>query len=91
MALNITTSGSTTIATEAKAILIQVNKALTGTIAVAVAGNTEYGTAAATIATITNPTVGTFYRYGGLAQQGAVTVNPSTSTDITVTVVRNIT
>jgi hypothetical protein len=86
MAKNITSSGSATIASHAYGILIQVNAALTGTITVAVAGSTQYGTSSATIATITNPGVGNVFRYGGLTQQGAVTVNPSATCDITVTV-----
>lgn len=86
MAQNITASGSTTVASSANAILIQVNKALTGTITVAVGGSTQYGTSSATIATITNPAVGDVYRYGGLQNQGAVTVNPSATCDITVTI-----
>lgn len=90
MALNITTGTATTIASQAKAILIQVNAALTGNIIVAVAGSTQYGTAAATIGTITNPTVGNTFRYGGLARQGAVTVTPSTTCDISVTVVDHL-
>lgn len=90
MAKNITASGAQVIAAQAGAIYIQVNAALTGTIAVTVAGSSQYGTAAQTIATITNPTVGSFYKYGGLHGQGAVSVNPSTTCDITVTVLSRI-
>lgn len=86
MAKNITTGVATDIASQADAILIQVNAALTGTITVAVAGSTQYGTPASTIATITNPTVGNVFRYGGLRTEGKVTVTPSTTCDITVTV-----
>lgn len=90
MALNITTGTATDVAAQASAILIQVNAALTGNIIVATAGSSQYGTSGATIATITNPTVGSEYRYGGLAQQGKVTVTPSTTCDISVTVLSRI-
>jgi hypothetical protein len=90
MAKNITTTAATTVATQAGAILIQVNAALTGTITVTVAGSTQYGTPAATIATITNPTVGNIFKYGGLAQQGAVVVTASATCDITVTVLSRV-
>lgn len=82
MALNITTSAATTIAAQAGAIIIQVNAALTGTIGITVGG--------VTIATITNPTVGNIFKYGGLAKQGAVVVTASTTCDITVTVLSRI-
>jgi hypothetical protein len=78
LAKNFTASGSVTVADAAASLLVQVNKALTGNIIVAAGGTT--------IATITDPTVGTSYRYGGLRGQGAITVNPSTTCDITVTV-----
>lgn len=90
MAKNLTASGAAVIASNANAILIQVNAALTGTITVTVGGSTQYGTSSATIATITNPAVGNVFRYGGLIQQGAVSVNPSATCDITVTVLDNI-
>lgn len=90
MAKNITASGAQVIASNAGAIYIQVNAALTGTITVTAAGSTQYGTSSQTIATITNPTVGTFYKYGGLHAQGAVSINPSTTCDITVTVLSRI-
>ncbi len=90
MAKNITASGSVTIATEAGAIIIQNNKALTGNIVVSVAGSTQYGTPAATIATITDPAVGNIFKYGGLSKQGVVTVNPSATCDISVTVLSRI-
>lgn len=90
MAKNITASGATVVAAEAGAIYIQVNAALTGTITVTAAGSTQYGTGSQTIATITNPTVGSFFKYGGLKNQGAISVNPSTTTDITVTVLSRI-
>ncbi len=90
MAKNITTGTATTIASNAQALLIQINAALTGSIVVAVGGSTQYGTSSATIATITNPAVGNIFRYGGLAQQGVVTVTPSTNCDITVTVLETL-
>lgn len=72
----ITASGSQTVATAANGLLIQVNGALTGTITLAAGGNT--------FAIITNPVVGSQFRYNGLRNQGAITVNPSVTTDITV-------
>lgn len=72
----ITGSGSTTVASSANGLLIQVNTALTGTITLGAGGST--------FAVITNPTVGSQYRYNGLRGQGAITVNPSATTDITV-------
>lgn len=72
----ITASGSATVASAANGLLIQVNTALTGTITLAAGGTT--------FAIITNPTVGSQYRYNGLRNQGAITVNPSATTDITV-------
>lgn len=90
MAKNITAGSATDVASNAQAILIQVNAALTGTITVSAAGSTQYGTGSSTIATITNPTVGSFYKYGGLAQAGKITVTPSTTCDITVTILEKI-
>lgn len=72
----ITSSGSTTVAAAANGLLIQVNKTLSGTITLA-AGAT-------TFAVITDPTVGTQFCYNGLRGQGAITINPSATTDITV-------
>jgi hypothetical protein len=90
MAQNITTGTATTVAANAYAIFIQVNAALTGTIVIAVAGSTQYVTTSATIATITNPTAGSQFKYGGLNQQGAVTVTPSTTCDISVTILTSL-
>lgn len=75
--LYITTSGAKDIADNLDAIFIQVNAALTGTITVAAGGTT--------FAVITNPTVGSQFKYGNLRGRGKVTVNPSTTCDITVT------
>lgn len=86
MAVNITTGTATDIASQAYGILITVNAALTGTIITSVAGSTQYGTPAATIGTITNPTVGNNFKYVGLNQAGKVTVTPSTTCNITVSV-----
>lgn len=72
----ITSSGSTTISADANGLLVQVNTALTGTITL------QAG--AVTFAVITNPTVGSQYRYNGLHTQGAITVNPSATCDITI-------
>lgn len=78
MAVNITASGSQTVASQANGVLIQLNKALVAeTIVVAVGGTT--------IATITGAAgAGSQFRYGGLSTRGAVTVNPSAVVDITV-------
>lgn len=76
MAKNITASGSVDIADNLDGVAIQVNAALTGTITVQAGGTA--------VAIITNPTVGSFFRYGGLRGQGKVTVNPSATCDITV-------
>lgn len=90
MAKNITTSAATIIASNANAILITVNASLTGSITVTAAGSTQYTTTSSTIATITNPTVGNSFSYGGLAQQGAITVTASTTCDITVSVLSKL-
>jgi hypothetical protein len=89
MALNITTGTATNIGL-CRAILIQVNTALTGTIIIATGGSTQYGTQAQTIGTVTNPTVGQEYMYGGLHGQGAVTITPSTTCDISVTKINKV-
>lgn len=93
MAKRITASGAQVVASNAQAILIQVNTAITGTdtITVTNAGSTQYGTPSGTIAVITAPAAGTQYKYSGLAQQGAISVNPSTTCDITVSVLEKIT
>lgn len=72
----ITASGSVTVAAAANGLLIQVNKTLSGTITLAAGGTT--------FAVITDPPVGTQFRCNGLRNQGAITVNPSATTDITV-------
>lgn len=75
----ITASGSQTIATTADAILVTVNTALTGTITLAAGG--------VTFAVITNPIAGNGFRYGGLRGQGTITINPSATTDVTVSLI----
>lgn len=72
----ITASGSQTVAAGADGLLIQVNTALTGTITLQAGG--------VTFAVITNPLAGDQFRYAGLRGQGDITVNPSGTTDITV-------
>lgn len=89
MAVNITSSGATSIGL-ARAILIQVNLGFTGTLTITNAGSTQYGTSSGTIATITNPATGQEYRYGGLHGLGAISINPSTSTDISVSKLNSI-
>lgn len=75
---------------QARAIFVQFNQALTGTMTVTNAGSTQYGTASGTVAVITNPTVGQPYRYGGLFGQGDISLALSATCDITVTKVNNI-
>lgn len=82
MALH-TTSGALTLV--ADGILISVGTGFTGTITTTVAGSTQYGSPSATIGVITNPVVGNTFRYGGLRNQGVISVTPSTTCDITVT------
>jgi len=72
----ITASGSQTVATACNGLYVQVNTALTGTITLAAGGTT--------FAVITNPTAGNIFRYNGLRGKGAITVNPSATTDITI-------
>lgn len=73
----ITASGSQTLVSAADGLLVQVNAALTGTLTLAT-------TNGSTFAIITNPTVGSQFRYNGLRGQGTVTINPSASCDVTV-------
>lgn len=68
------TTGATTPVGSPSGILITVNAALTGTIT---CSDTR-----GTFAIITNPTVGSAFRYTGL--QGTVTVVTSTTCDVTV-------
>lgn len=90
MAQHFTGLGTNTVAASAQAILIQANSAATGAITVTNGGSTQYGTSSGTVAVITNPLAGAQYKYGGLAQQGAIGVNISTSCDITVTLIDHI-
>lgn len=72
----ITASGSQALGTSVNGLLIQVNTALTGTLTLAAGGTT--------FAVITNPLAGDQFRYNGLRNQGAVTINPSATCDVTV-------
>lgn len=78
MGIYITSSGAADIAADATGILIQVNKALTGTITCQAGGTT--------FTVITDPTVGSQFVYGGLHGKGKITVNPSATTDIYVSI-----
>lgn len=89
MAIYITASGAASIG-KCNAILVQVNTALTGTITITNAGDSTFGTSSGTVAVITNPTVGSEYRYGGLNSLGAISINPSATTDITVSKLNRI-
>lgn len=71
-----TAGGSVTVADRCVGIRVTVNAALTGTITV-----TDTG---ATIAVITNPAVGGSFIYFGF--KGAAAVNPSTTCDVTVSI-----
>lgn len=82
MSLNITGAGATTVSS-CGAIFIQVNAALTGTIVVTAGGVVQ--------GTITNPTGGNFFRYGNLNGLTPITINPSTATDISVTLASRLT
>ena len=74
MALNITTGTATTVANNSYGIFIQVNAALTGNIVVGVAGSTQYGTSAATIATITNPNDTTYIQSNLASNTGCYSI-----------------
>lgn len=89
MATNITGSGATSIGL-ARAIVLKFNAALTGSVTVTAAGSTQYGTIAQTFGIVTNPVVGQTYQIGGLHGQGAISINPSGTTDLTVTKVNSI-
>jgi hypothetical protein len=78
----ITASGSQPVTTAATGILVTVNAALTGTITLQ-AGST-------TFAIITNPTVGSSFRYYGLRGQGAITANPSATCNITISLINRV-
>lgn len=84
MSTHITGSGATVVATAADAIRVTVNLGYTGSLTTTVAGSTQYGTPAATIGIVTNPVTGQSFTYRNLRTQGAVSVNPSTTTDLTV-------
>lgn len=70
---NLLANQTYTIAAKPKRVHIQVNAALTGSIVVK--------DGAATIATITNPTVGSHYSFGQFL--GICTIIPSTTCDAT--------
>lgn len=89
MANHITNTGIQAVG-NVDAILIQCNAALTGSLTVTVAGDTNYGTSSGTIAVITNPTVGSTYQYGGLRTFGATSINVSATCDITVTPLKHL-
>lgn len=72
----ITASGSQSLAANANGLLVQCNTALTGTITLAAGGTT--------FAVITNPVAGNQFRYNGLRNAGTLTINPSATTDVTV-------
>lgn len=74
----ITSSGLQTVASAANGLLIQVSKALTTETITVAAGGTTFDI-------ITGPAVaGTQFRYNGLRNQGAITLNPSGTVSLTV-------
>lgn len=83
MSVHITT-GTVTVANAADGIRITVNLGYTGSLTVATLGSTQYGTAATTLGIVTNPVTGQEYTYRNLRTQGAITVAPSTTTDLSV-------
>lgn len=74
----ITSSGSQAVAAAAGGLLVQINKGdATATITLKAGDNT--------FAVITGPYLSGYqYRYNGLRGQGAITINPSTTTDLTI-------
>lgn len=84
MAIHITASGATSIGL-ADNIIITVGLGYTGSLTVTNAGSTQYGTASGTQLIVTDPVKGNEYRIGGLRNQGAISINPSTTTDLAVT------
>lgn len=79
---HVTVTGPVNVSTgHSRKTLIQFNAALTGNVIV----SDETSTASTPIiATITNPTVGSQYEYWDI--KNGVTVNPSTTTDFTISV-----
>lgn len=78
MAVYVTASGSQTVAAQANGLLVQVNKPLTVETITLQAGGVTFGVITGAVA------AGAQFRYGGLSTKGAVTVNPSATVDITV-------
>lgn len=70
------TTGAKTI-TAANGLLVQVNAALTGTLTLSSA-------VGGTFAIITNPVVGSQYRYNGLRGQGVITITSNATCDVTI-------
>lgn len=64
---------------KAYGLLVTVNTALTGTLTIADGGTT--------VAVITNPTVGTMYRYFGF--NGTITVVNNATADVTVSLLNH--
>lgn len=72
----ITGAATTPIASAANGLLVTVNTALTGTITLTAA--------TVAFAVITNPTVGSMYRYNGLRGKGAIAAVTSATCDVTI-------
>lgn len=75
----LTASGNIKIADQGYGLLVTVNTALTGTLTI------KDGTT--TVGVITNPTVGSNYRYFGF--NSSINVNPSTICDVTCSVLNH--
>lgn len=88
MALSITTTAATPIGL-ARAIRITVNTGFTGNLTVVTAGSTQYGTTGQTF-TIVNPITGQTFAYGGLHEQGIVTITAGAACDLAVTKVNKL-
>lgn len=76
----ITTATTYTVASQANAIAVQINKALTGTLTLATASGGTFAVVAATTA------VNTLYYYG-LRGLGAVTAVNASTEDVTISVI----
>lgn len=79
MLVNITSATTTQVSGKSNGIAIQVNASLTG--AITVIDNTTGSTPV--IATITNPTVGSYFQYRGKFNTG-VRITTSATCDITI-------
>ena len=68
-------TATTTTLPNSNALLLQVNAAMTGTVTVSTANG-------GTIATLTNPTAGSQFKWAGLITQGAISIVTSATCDL---------